>query len=157
MDKEFISFLKQYNIYNKEIVDSFYNNSLRYDSEIDGEIGLNMCIYAINDDDVLVDLKACVPCIKNYKTMLVNVHEYIHYYIMYKKLGKKVIIGRNCELLPLVYEKLFIMEKNDDALNRYAEKLDRIIKKDNNPDYIYALEYRDKLIDLLYKKKFLKK
>ena len=150
MDKEFISFLKEHHVYDEEIVNSFYNNAFRYNVE-EVVFGFNMCMYVMDDNDVLIDLKACIPCISNYKTMLINIHEYIHYYMMYKKLGKKVVIGRNRELLPLLYEKIYILEKDDKALNKYGERLDNIIIKENNSDYVYALEYRDKLIDLFYK------
>lgn len=157
MYNEFISFLKSYNLYNKEIVKNFFKTAFMYDYINDEDIIFNMCIYVINNDNVLIDLKPCVPYINNYKTMLINIHEYVHYYIMYKKLGKKIVIGRNCELLPMLYEKIFIMEKNDKELNDYDEELTNIIKREKNPDYIYALENREKLLNLFCKKKILKK
>lgn len=155
MYNEFISFLKKYNIYDEEIINSFFNNAFIYEFETE-TIGFNMCVYAIDNDNHLVDIKACIPYISNYKTMLINIHEYVHYYMMYKKLGQKVIIGRNCELLPMLYEKIFIIEKNNEDLNKYDDYLNQIIKKEKNPDYLYALEYREKLINVLFKKKLLK-
>ncbi len=153
IDNEFISFLKNYNLYNKEIVDSFFGDSFRYNYENDRDIIFSECIYIINNEDILVKIRACIPYINDYKTMLINIHEYVHYYMLYKKIGKKVIIGRNCELLPVAYEKLFIMEKNIQELYDYDDFLTKNILCNNDPNYLYALENRDRIVNYLKKRK----
>ena len=79
--------------------------------------------------------------------MLVNIHEYVHYYLFFKKIGKKVIIGRNCEVLPMLYEKIFIIEKNSDDLYEYEKLLNNSIDK-NDLNYVYALKIRDYLLNM---------
>lgn len=153
MYDEFISFLKRYDLYNKKIIDNFFNSAFRYSYKTTDDMNFSECIYIIDDNNVLVKIRACIPYINDYKTLLINIHEYVHYYMMYKKLGKEVIIGRNCELLPMVYEKLFILEKNSKELNDYDKLLMKQTEEDNDPDYIYALENRDKVVHFLYSKK----
>ena len=142
MKEEFISFLKKHNLYDREIINSFLNKSF-----IDEDIRYSGCLYIIDNKNILLQVRACVPTIVDYRTMLVNIHEYVHYYIVSKKIGQKVIIGRNCEVLPMLYEKIFIIEKNEEDLNEYDNFLNDSINKEDF-SYVYALEIREKLIKL---------
>ena len=152
MYEEFISFLKRHDIYDEDIYNSYISDAFIFPYR-DDNVDLINCFYAIDKNDVLVDIKVSVPYIDDEKTILINIHEYVHYYIMYKKLGKKVIIGQNCEVLPLLYEKLYILENDNIFLRKYEEYLLDIIIKNDDKKYLYGLEIRDKILNSKIKTK----
>ncbi|MBR3161102.1 MAG: hypothetical protein IKF19_00020 [Bacilli bacterium] len=142
MKDEFISFLKSHNLYDRIALDNYFN-----DAFVVKDIHYSGCLYIVDSNDTLLKIRACVPKIVDYETMLVNIHEYVHYYLFFKKIGKKVIIGRNCEVLPMLYEKIFIIEKNSDDLYEYEKLLNNSIDK-NDLNYVYALKIRDYLLNM---------
>ena len=145
MYEKFISFLKRHNIFDEDIYNSYINDAFIFPYS-DNNIDLINCFYAIDNNNILLDIRPSIPYIDDEKTLLINIHEYVHYYIMYKKLGKEVIIGQNCEVLPLLYEKIYILENDNVFLKKYENYLLDIIIKSNDKKYLYGLEIRDKII-----------
>lgn len=53
---------------------------------------------------------------QDYKTMLINIHEITHGIYAYKKLNKKYNPNVGIETLPMLYEKIYILENNSEEL-----------------------------------------
>ena len=65
----------------------------------------------------------------------------------YKYLGKKLKIGNDMEMLPMLYERLYFLENPTSELVRYEEMYDKTISSDSEIKYILGLKYRDELIE----------
>lgn len=89
-----------------------------------------------------------VPFMDNDITVLINIHEYVHGIMSYRKLGKKWKPGIDIEILPILYEKIYILENPSEQLVAYGKMLDRMIDEDADMKYKLALKYRDELIQL---------
>ena len=149
MMEELVAFLKKYDIYDEEVFNSFINDSFKFESESDYKY--SECLYVVDENDILVKIRALIPKIVDYKTILINIHEYVHYYTFYKKLGEKIEIGIDCEVLPMLYERLFVIEKDDVDLYNHWNKIKDGVLENNNSPYVYALKIQDSLLDLFYK------
>ena len=79
--------------------------------------------------------------------MLISIHELTHGIEVYPKIGKKYIKDITCEVLPLLYEKLFILENPTEELIEYGKYLDQTIGENNMEEYIFALNIRDILLE----------
>ena len=72
-------------------------------------------------------------------------------FILYKKIGKKFIIGLDSEALPILYEKIYILENPSEELLSYEEYLNHFIIDSDDKKYILALKLQDELINLYNK------
>ena len=146
---EFISFLKKYNIYDEEVFNSFFRDAFMFDYE--DNCDFSECVYDVDERNVLIRIKACIPKMIDYRTILINIHEYVHYYTLYRKLGKELKVEIDCEVLPMLYERIFVMEKDNGDLYNYWNSLRNSVLKNDNKYYVYALDVQDDLLDVYYK------
>jgi hypothetical protein len=79
--------------------------------------------------------------------MLISIHEITHGIENYFKLGKKFKEDITLEALPILYEKLYIMENPSDELNEYGKYLDSKITERCQKEYEFALRIREELIE----------
>ena len=143
---KFVEFLKSHNLYDEEIYKYWYDNSMRFDYRVEeGRDFINT--YYKFENGYLVMIYSFLPFIDNDVTILINIHEYIHTYVMYDKLGKKCRIGKDCEILPMLFEKLFVKENSNDELLNYYNYLNKCIYESNDDKYILALNISDKLLN----------
>ena len=63
---------------------------------------------------------------------------------MYKYLDKKVTIKEDIEVLPMLYERIYVNETNNKELLEFANDLDKMIKHEDN--YLLGLKLRDELL-----------
>ncbi|MBQ6538952.1 MAG: hypothetical protein IJL76_01590 [Bacilli bacterium] len=145
--KKFIEFLKTHNIYDEEIVKYFNNNSTRFDY-LEEEYRPFIGVYYMTEGDILTKVKPMVPFINSDKTVLINIHEYIHLYLIYNKINKPVnIMTRDREVLPIFYEKVFVKENPSLELLKYHEHLNESIYNEGQDEYLLALKLSNELID----------
>ena len=78
--------------------------------------------------------------------MLINIHEITHGIENYQKLGKRFKNNITIETLPLLYEKIYIQETNNDELTKYGRMLDKIILEEEKNEYLFGLRAREELI-----------
>lgn len=86
-----------YNYYeNEEALDYLKQNT----KIIKGDVSENMIFYGcfpIIENNILKEIKICVPDIKDFKSMLINIHEYKHGIRLYSYLGKEFNINEKQE------------------------------------------------------------
>lgn len=151
MYNKFIDFLDKHDLYDKDIIKYFWKNSLIFDYSNEEDRDFIGCYYSFDKSGRLIKIRACVPYIYDDKTILINIHEYIHFYLLYKKIGKECIIGIDSEVLPILYEKIYILENSNEELLKYEEYLNKYITNNSDKKYILALKLQDKLIEFYNK------
>ena len=141
-----IDFFKRHNLYDKEVFDYLSKNSTMIDYKDEDQRAMIGCFYILNRREILERLQINIPYVYDDITALINVHELVHGIENYKKLGKRFKKEMTVEVLPILYERLFILENPSEKLNKYGEYLDNIIEKSSEKEYVVALRVRDELI-----------
>ena len=157
-----IDFFKRHNMYDKTVFEYLQNNSTMIDYNDPDQRKFSGCFYILNKNDILKDIKLYLPYVNNEQTMLISIHEITHGIENYMKIGKKFIKDITLEALPLLYEKLYIMENPSEELIKYGEYLDKIITEEYAKEYKFALAIREELInnyhfDMIEMSKLIKK
>ena len=89
-----------------------------------------------------------------YYSIIINIHEYTHALLYYKYLGKKVDIkNSSIEILPMMYEKLYIKESNSQLCKEYIEYLDSQITEKSDLKYRVAINAQQEMLDFYSKEK----
>lgn len=145
-NKNLIEFFKRHNMYDEEIFNYLQKNSIMIDYNDPEQKDFVGCFYILDKNDILKDLKLSLPYVNNEKTMLISIHEITHGIENYMKIGKKFIKDITIESLPLLYEKLYIIENPSEELIKYSEYLDKLITDECDKEYKFALAIRDELI-----------
>lgn len=152
--QKFINFLKKHNLYNEEVLTYWKNNKMSFDYREEEQRDL-IGVYYKFKTNILERIQLIVPFIDNDKTVLINIHEYIHLLLLYPYINKKCVIDKDKEVLPFYFERLYIEENNTEELKEYYQYLNRMIIKDNINEYIIALKKSDILLKK-YRKKDIK-
>ena len=128
---KFINFLKKYNLYNEKVFYYIWNSCSFFDYRDSDERKFIGVYYQI-EDKKLIEFNLKVPFIDSEKTIIINIHEYIHALDAYYNLGKKITIDDSCEIKSLLFEKLYVLNNKSDEGLKYLESLynDRIQSKE---------------------------
>ena len=147
MKNVFYEFLHSHNIFDEMVYDYYLSHSFKFDYYNDDYL-LNFigCNYVVDKNNILREINSVVPNIVDDVTTLINIHEYVHTLCSYKYLNKKFKLSNYCEVLPIFYEKLYVMELNNDKLNKYEEFLDQSVIRNSDDRYNLALNLFDKLL-----------
>lgn len=144
--QKFINFLKEHYLYDEKILEYWKNNRTLFDYRDEEKRDLMGCFYQY-EKEYLTKIHLIVPFIDNDKTVLINIHEYIHLLTLYNKIGKKCKIGDDKEVLPFLYERIFINENKTDELLKYYQYLNQSIIESNVNEYLIALHLSEILLE----------
>jgi len=139
-----ILFFKKHNLYNKEMFDYLSKNTTIIDYEYEEQRIFIGCFYTFDKNGILKSIHLVLPYQYDEITTLICIHELIHGIELYKKLNKKAKITNDCEVLPILYEKIYVEEIKTKKIYEYQQYLDNLISKDSEKYYI-ALSIRDEL------------
>ena len=145
---KFINFLRQNNLYDVKSFSYWKKNRILFDYQEREKRDLIGCFYQFNKNNILKEIKLIVPYLKNDKTVLINIHEFIHMLLLYPKLNKKCEIGIDKEILPIFYERLFIEQENTKELYEYYQYLNQYITNSNQLEYILAMNLSEQVKDI---------
>lgn len=141
-----IDFFKRHNLYDEKMFTYFENHSTMLDSDYLDEMMFRACAHQIDTKTgILKGIHLNLPYVKDEKTMLDSIHELTHAIFAYPMIGKKFKKDIKIEALPLLYEKLYILENPSKELIAYANYLDSMITS-NDPTYQFGLKIRDELL-----------
>ena len=141
-----IAFFKKHNLYDETMFTYFENHSTMLNSDFSDEMMMRACAYQVDSrTNILKGIHINVPYVKDEKTMLDNIHELTHAIFAYKRIGKKFKKDITIEALPLLYERLYILENPSEELQAYAKYLDSLITEEDTA-YVFALQARDILL-----------
>ena len=141
-----IDFFKRHNMYDEEMFNYLQENTIMIDFKDPDQRGFIGCFYVQDKKGRLTKIVLNIPYVYDYKTALINIHEITHGIENYKKLGKKFKKDNTVEALPILYEKIYIMENDNEELTKYGEYLDTLCGRDNATEYQMALKVRDELL-----------
>lgn len=144
--QKFITFLKEHNLYEEQMYKYWYDNSIRFDYLEEEARDFISTYYKFNKGK-LVKIWSIVPFVDNDITTLINIHEYVHFYLIYDRLGKKCKINKDCEVLPIFFEKIYVNENESPELLNYYDYLNEVIEKNVDDKYKLALELMDDLVN----------
>lgn len=154
---KFIDFFKRHNLYDEKIFNYLQENSVMFDYRDEDSRPFIGCYYSYSKDNKLQKITLCVPFIDDDITTLINIHEYIHGILMYNKIGYKFKTNIDCEILPMLYERIFIEETQNEELNEYLEYLNQKVLENPKPEYQLALSIQDELLEEYNKNNNIKK
>ena len=141
-----IDFFKRHNMYEEEMFKYFSDKSMMIDYRVLECRPFVGTFPIINKKNYIIDVQVNVPYVDGNETMLITIHELVHAIEYYQKIGKKYKKDITIETLPLLYEKIYILEENDEKLTSYGKYLDSIILEKKEIDYLFGLKNRDALL-----------
>lgn len=141
-----IDFFKKHNMYDKRLFEYLQANSTMIDNNDEEQRSFIGCFYLLDKNDKLIKLQLCLPYVSDYKTALISIHEITHGIENYYKLGHKFKKDITIEALPLLYEKLYILENPTEELISYGIYLDSLIMIESEKEYKFALQIREELL-----------
>ena len=136
---EIIAFFKRHNMYDEKVFNYLQNNTMMIDYRNPDERYFIGLFYIQDKKERLQRIQLNIPYVYDYETALINVHEITHGIENYYKIGKKFDKDITVEALPLLYEKLYIMDGNNEELRKYGEYLDAMIDRDSEIEHRIAL------------------
>ena len=148
---KFINFFKNHNLYDEQTFKYIRENAILFDYLEEEKRSFIGCYYNFDKRGCLIKIVIGVPIIKDEQTLLINIHEYIHAISLYSKLGTKCKIGIEREILPLLYEKIYLNENPNEELERYVNMLNQKIIESNQIEYKIALNLQNELLEYYYK------
>ena len=141
-----VDFFKKHNLYEEKMFDYLQNQSTMVDYQNPDERIFIGCYYSLDKKSKLKKITLYLPYVYDEKTMLINIHEITHGIENYQKLGKRFKNNITIETLPLLYEKIYIQEANNEELTQYGKMLDKIILEKEKNEYVFGLRAREELI-----------
>ena len=141
-----IEFFKKHNMYDEEMFKYLQEHSTMIDYNDEEQRPFIGCFYILDRLGRLQDISLFIPYVNGEETMLISIHEITHGIENYQKLGKKFIKDITIEALPLLYEKLYILENPTDKLIEYSKYLDNVINEECEKEYKFALKIREVLL-----------
>ena len=142
-----INFFKEHNLYNEEMFEYLSKNTIHYDYRVVEDrifTGCGPCVDKKNG--ILTKVFVTVPFVIDDITMLINIHEYTHAIEYYSKIGKKFKKDEYVEVLPMMFELIYIREHYSKELLDYENFLNNCISR-NNIEYIIGTKMQTKLAD----------
>lgn len=147
---KFIDFFKKHNLYDETIFKYIRENAILFDYLEEEKRPFIGCYYNYDKNKCLSKITVVVPIINDERTLLINIHEYTHAIIIYNKLGKKYKIEKDIEMLPMLYERIYLEENKKKALEKYVQGLNQRITEDSEIEYQIALKYQRELLEYYY-------
>ncbi len=148
MTNNFFEFLHHHNIYDDKTYKYYLNNANNFDyyneDMFRNYIG---CSFVTNKNNILKQIVPVVPYLVDDITTLINIHEYVHTLNVYERLNKKFKTSIYDEILPIFYEKLFVLENSNPKLNNYERFLDKIAADNDDEKYLLGIKVSNDLLN----------
>lgn len=114
--------LQEYFNYSKEFWDYLAPRMTILDEDIDGGKSFFAVYIKTDTENAIYDLKVYVPYITNLETLLINIHEVNHAYMLYQNLNKPMQKEIDYEKIAKEEEQRFLESYFDEAYKRVFKK-----------------------------------
>lgn len=146
---KFIDFFKRHGLYDIALFNYFNLNSVKINMNKYGEEKWSFIgTYPNYKDKKLVKIKLVVPDIDSDIAVLINIHEYIHAIMLYKYMGREYEPDIDREVLPMFYEKLYILENDSRELRDFEFKRDYKLLYDGGIEHKLWFDNKNELLRL---------
>lgn len=142
-NSELIDFFKRHNMYNDVMFNYLQDNTIMIDYNYEENRDFIGCFHIMKNGR-LKKISLVTPYPVSKITTLINIHEITHGIELYKYLNKKFKLDKSCEVLPMLYERIYVNEINSSKLLEYANNLDKKIT--NEEEYLLGLKLREELL-----------
>ena len=139
-----INFFKEHNLYDEEMFDYFDKHAFYYDYRVEENRIFTGCFPGLDKSKIIRKVNIGVPFIMDEKTLLINIHEYTHAIEFYKNMGKKYKPDKYVEVLPMMFELLYIKEHPNKELEEYEKYLNSCISR-HNTEYVLGAKMQEEL------------
>lgn len=146
INSNLIDFFKRHNLYDKKVFNYIEENSVMIDYRDEEQWPFIGCFYVLDGNNILKRFQVNMPYVFDDVTALISVHEIVHGIECYKKLGKWFEKDVTIEVLPMFYEKLYMLENASEELLEYCKYLDEYIDASSDEEHRLALKIRDELL-----------
>ena len=119
-----ITFLKKYNLFDEEKYNYLINNAFMVDTSM--ALDFIGCFYLKNEWKVITKVRLCLPRLDSDIAVMLTIHEYVHGFIMYDKIGSSYSTKASEEVLPMLYEFLYFLENRTPEMEQYRKIVDDI-------------------------------
>lgn len=144
---KYINFLIKHNLYNEEVLEYIRNNSIKFDYRDEEQREFIGCFYITDKKEKIKKINICVPIIDSDITVLINIHEYIHLFILYQHLNKNFLRDTDEEMLPILYEMLYFLDNPSKELENKIKDLNNLVKEESPIQYKIAFKSREELLE----------
>lgn len=144
-NSKLIDFFKRHNLYDEEMFNYFQNNSIMVDYMLEESHDIIGTYYIFSKNNKLKSLYLVIPYLYDERTMLISIHEIVHAICIYNRLNKSLLIDESIEILPMLYEKIYVLESKSKKAEQFLNYLDSRIR--NNEKYILAFSLRNQLVE----------
>lgn len=148
---KFIDFFKKHNLYDEKVFKYIRENAILFDYLEEEKRAFIGCYYSYDKNKCLSKITVVVPIINDERTLLINIHEYTHAIMLYHKLGKPCKIERDIEMLPMLFERIYLEENKNKNLEKYVKGLNESITEDSEIEYQIALKHQKELLEYYLK------
>ena len=142
MYDKYIEFLKKYELYDQDVFDYISTRMIIVDYKHPDAKNLIGC-FPIVRCGFVDDIRLCVPKIVDDISLSMNIHEYLHLLSTYKKLGKEYKEDKYDELLPVLFEFIYLSDNNPEYLEE-RKKYVLSCRDSNLKKLITTFEEREK-------------
>ena len=144
-EKKVVEFLKRLNLYSEDVLDFIKDKTIHINySDADSREFIGC--YPIMEDNVIRDIRLCVPVIEDDFTAAINVHEYIHLLRLYRHLDEEFEFTNSEEVSPVIFEILFLSSKGDKKFAEYLDYYKEYVENKKDSALIAFLEIYDDII-----------
>ena len=140
-----IAFFKKHHLYEEKMFDYFKKHSTMIDYNMEEYRPFVGCYPILSKENIIKRIHVNTPYVNDHKTMLITIHELVHAIDFYHQIGHHYREDLTVEALPILFEKIYVEETNNNELSAYSKWLDEKISKSNDLKYQIALAMRDEL------------
>lgn len=144
-NNKLIDFFKRHNLYDDDMFNYFQDNSIMVDYRLEETRDMIGTYYIFGKNNKLKSFYLAIPYLDDDITMLISIHEIVHAIMAYDRLNKSLVIDSSCEILPMLYEKIFVLESKSQKASDFLNYLDSNIRCVEQYENGFIL--REQLID----------
>ena len=141
-----INFFKEHNLYDEEMFKYLGKYTFHFDYNMKENRIFTGCGPCVDKNGILRKVYVSVPFVIDDITTIINIHEYTHAIEFYYDIGKKFKKDKYVEVLPMMFELIYIREHYSKELEDYENFLNSCISR-NNTNYILGAKMQEILAD----------
>ncbi|MCI6266834.1 MAG: hypothetical protein MR598_08335 [Erysipelotrichaceae bacterium] len=145
---KFRDFLKRHELYEEKSFQYIWKQAVFVDyREEDIRDLIGNCAVILDNKEKILNIIPCFPFLRDDITVVISIYAYVQALMQLPRLEKKyqenILYGY---ILPMYYEKLYILENENEVLLQYEENMINHLLKDGSSKYQDILKCRDELV-----------
>lgn len=143
----FENFLKRHELFNEKVYNYIKDNSVLVKYKNIEDFSSIGCSIVLDRKGRLSQVIPIVPLPKNKKMVAINIFIYVQAMILIPNIGKVFDENSYNNILPFVFQRLFILENSNKYLLSFEEKMTANLCRENQKKYDNIMIHRNTLIE----------